>query len=82
MATHSSILAWKIPWTEEPVGLRPWDHKKLDTTIHTHTILFLVSNLNNLPQFASKLAHCGSLNGMTPWLSFPLFSRIMWVVFS
>ena len=26
MATHSSILAWKIPWTEEPVyGL--WDHK-------------------------------------------------------
>ena len=20
MATHSSILAWKIPWTEEPVG--------------------------------------------------------------
>ena len=22
MATHSSILAWKIPWTEEPGGLR------------------------------------------------------------
>ena len=22
MATHSSILAWKIPWTEEPVGLQ------------------------------------------------------------
>ena len=22
MATHSSILAWKIPWTEEPDGLR------------------------------------------------------------
>ena len=21
MATHSSILAWRIPWTEEPVGL-------------------------------------------------------------
>ena len=21
MATHSSILAWEIPWTEEPVGL-------------------------------------------------------------
>jgi len=21
MATHTSILAWKIPWTEEPVGL-------------------------------------------------------------
>ena len=23
MATHSSILTWKIPWTEEPVGLQP-----------------------------------------------------------
>ena len=22
MATHSSILAWKIPWMEEPVGLQ------------------------------------------------------------
>ena len=23
MATHSSILAWKVPWTEEPAGLQP-----------------------------------------------------------
>ena len=23
MATHSSILAWTIPWTEEPGGLQP-----------------------------------------------------------
>jgi len=30
MATHFSILAWKIPWTEEPVWL--WGHKELDTT--------------------------------------------------
>ena len=32
VATHSSILAWRIPWTEEPGGLSPWDHKELDTT--------------------------------------------------
>ena len=32
MATHSSILAWKIPWTEEPGRLCPWDHKESDTT--------------------------------------------------
>ena len=43
MATHSSILAWKIPWTEEPGRLTnkqtnkqqtnsPWDHKESDTT--------------------------------------------------
>ena len=27
MATHSRILAWEIPWTEEPGG-DPWDHKR------------------------------------------------------
>ena len=31
MATHSSILAWKISWTEEPGG-SPWGCKVLDTT--------------------------------------------------
>ena len=24
MATHSSILAWRLPWTEEPGGYSPW----------------------------------------------------------
>ena len=29
MAAHSSTLAWKIPWTEEPGGLySPWGHKE------------------------------------------------------
>ena len=32
MATHSSILAWEIPGTEEPGGPRAWDHKESDTT--------------------------------------------------
>ena len=32
MATHSSILAWRIPWTEELDGYSPWGHKELDTT--------------------------------------------------
>ena len=27
MATHSSILAWEIPWTEEPHGLQSMGHK-------------------------------------------------------
>ena len=27
MATHFSILAWEIPWTEVPGGLHPWGHK-------------------------------------------------------
>ena len=32
MATHSSILAWKILWREEPGGYSPWGCKELDTT--------------------------------------------------
>ena len=32
MATNSSILAWRIPWTEEPGGLSPWDLKELHMT--------------------------------------------------
>ena len=33
MATHSSILAWKIPWTEElGAGYCPWGHKESGTT--------------------------------------------------
>ena len=41
MATHSSILAWRIPWTEEPCGLQPRGRKELDTTerLHFHTPL-------------------------------------------
>ena len=27
MAAHSSILAWRIPWTEEPGGHSLWDHR-------------------------------------------------------
>ena len=37
MATHSSILAWKIPWTEEPEGYSPWGREDSDMTAHTHT---------------------------------------------
>ena len=33
MATHSSILAWRIPWTEDAGRLwGPWGHKESDTT--------------------------------------------------
>ena len=32
IATHSSILAWKIPWTEEPGKYSPWGDKESDTT--------------------------------------------------
>ena len=36
MVTHSSILAWRIPWTEELGGLQSTGHKELDTTERLH----------------------------------------------
>ena len=36
MATHSSTLAWRIPWREEPVGYSPWGRKESDTTEQLH----------------------------------------------
>ena len=35
MATHSSILAWRIPWTEEPGGLQSMGLQELDRTATT-----------------------------------------------
>ena len=32
MATHSSILTWRIPWTEQPGGLQPMGSQELDMT--------------------------------------------------
>ena len=32
VATHSSILAWRILWIEEPEGCCPWGRTELDTT--------------------------------------------------
>ena len=29
MATHSSMIAWKVPWTEEPVGYCPWGSQRV-----------------------------------------------------
>ena len=36
MATHSSTLAWRIPWTEELGGLQSTGRKELDTTERLH----------------------------------------------
>ena len=36
MATHSSILAWRIPWTEELCGLQSTGRKESDTTERLH----------------------------------------------
>ena len=42
MGTHSSILAWKIPWTGEPVGYSPWVCKESDMTELLHFTFFKI----------------------------------------
>ena len=55
MATHSSILAWEIPWTEKPGGLySSWSRKESDMTEqHTHIHTRFSSNikLNSTPNW-------------------------------
>ena len=49
MATHSRILAWRIPRTEE-VGCSPWDHKGLDMTEQLNN-----NNYGNSMKFPQKI---------------------------
>ena len=48
MATHSSILAWRIPWTEEPGS--SWGHKESETTEHNDN--------NSVRTISCKYSHC------------------------
>ena len=56
MAPHSSTLAWKIPWTEEPGGCSPWVTKS-DTTeqFHFHFSLSCIGEGNGNPLQCSCL---------------------------
>ena len=55
MATHSSILAWRIPRTEELLGYSPWGHKESDTIEATlaalKKIFYTQSNVEAAPQW-------------------------------
>ena len=41
MAVHSSVLAWEIPWTEEPCGLQSVRLQESDMTKHAHAVFYL-----------------------------------------
>ena len=49
MTTYSSILAWRIPWTEQPGGYSPWGRKKSDTTEVTEHILWNMGYVGIFP---------------------------------
>ena len=44
MATHSIILAWKIPWTEEPGGLKSTRLQKSQTQLNNKATTNLINN--------------------------------------
>ena len=50
MATHSSILAWKFPWTEEPAGYRSIGRKS-QTQL---SAIFVSFSMWNLPKLGIK----------------------------
>ena len=67
MATDSNILAWRIPWTQEPGGLCPWGRKESDRTepLHAHTQAFVAAcrlsrgrEKELLPSHGGQAAHC------------------------
>ena len=57
-ATHSSILAWRIPWTEEPASYNPLSRKESDTTYQLNNNNFYLSQ-----QMATQ---CYFIPWMTP----------------
>ena len=45
MATHSSILAWRIPWTEEHAHTHTYTHTHPPSLQQTHTPVYLPTEL-------------------------------------
>ena len=53
-ANHSSILAWRIPWTEEPVGYSPWSQSVVhDWATNTQHIQLFINTEQSIYIFRS-----------------------------
>ena len=67
LATHSSILGWRIPWIDEPGGLCTRGHKESDTTEWLTFSLFSVASVvKNLPANAGDTSLVPE-SGRSPW---------------
>ena len=69
IATHSSILAWRIPWTEESGGFSPWGRKESDTTERLTLPPFTWAS-QVAPVVKNRPANAGDSkrHGVNPWL--------------
>ena len=59
MATHSSILAWRILWTEEPGGLQSMGSQRISHSPTTERLT--LSNINVAAAAAKSLQSCPTL---------------------
>ena len=55
MATHSSILAWKVSWAEEPGGLQSMGVTKSQTQLNSHTHTYTHTHTHSSNNHKMKL---------------------------
>ena len=68
MATHSSVLAWKMPWTEEPGGLPSMGFIKTRARVSTCThmvTLCLIEDQLDFPQWLQHFTLPAALDGVS-----------------
>ena len=68
MATHSSILAWRIPWTEEPGGLQSMGLQRVghDLATKEQQLNFITKNLGNYLCIFASIFICGTGTRILP----------------
>ena len=71
MATHSSILAWEIPWMEEPGGLQSMGSLRVEhdsvTSLSLFTFMHWRRRWQPTPVFLPGKSHGQRLAGYSPW---------------
>ena len=66
VATHSCILAWRIPWTKEPGGLQSMGSQRTGSDFHSFFCTFLVENWENREKWKEEhLRHLQAHRGRT-----------------
>ena len=68
-AIHSSILAWRIPWTEEPGGLESVGSQESDTTerLHHHRLFSGLGGWTSMPLWLVPGSQSLALGEAAPW---------------
>ena len=77
MATHSSLLAWKIPWTEEPGGLQSMGSQRVghDEATSFFYILFHYGLSQNIGYSSIHYTFCIAQN-----IVYPFYMEVMFLM--